>query len=463
MDSIVVSLDTSDPRQKEIHEWSLQNTAQVAKVYCLGYTVFNSGLHDYFKGFHKVDEWKLNELQGLLADMKRKVDEAEVAVDDRVVKRVKHETLSLASECEFLKRQLEQKEVELRHYIEKSETTVEEKTRQEATRLELSWSARLQIAEQHLCLLQEEKAEWNQRLRAMQEAKDAEVAVFRSKWEEVTHEVCRLSEGHSIAEISQLKEQLKLKDNEIHVLKSGNFVKGRAGENLISEQLQEHFTDWMIEYKGKSPHECDMHMVSAKGDIVMVESKNKDAIAKTDVDKFYNDIAYMEASERPCIGALFVSIRTRNIPWKGQVCLEIVNHKPVLFLGFGSEDDLQLNLANYVRVFLQYCHIVKQQSSDVNTDMMFAMMNSHFQSLLQTKIQIDRLKTQQVDMGKTVVELEKVHQKSVSSIETFLKQHNRLEITAAMGSGKNIYRCETCTDVFTNKKLFEKHAKACVC
>jgi len=465
--NVCVQLDTSDPRQRDLVEWSEKNSAITGQVYCLGYAVFSSGLQDYYRTFYKADEWKVQELQVSVDDAKRRLQEAEMEVDERVLKRVKNETVSLRADCEFLQRQVEQKDTEIKHISESLENTVVEKTQQEAIRIESSWLARMHVAEKHLALLQAEKerseAAWKERLHSLQESKEMEVGMMRTKWEEVTREVCRMSESHISAEMAALKEQLKLKDNEIQVLKSGNFVKGRAGENLIKEYLQEHFTEWMVEYKGKNPHECDMHMVNSSGDIVMIESKNKDAIAKSDVDKFYNDIAHMEASERPCLGAVFVSIRTRNIPWKGQVFLEMVNKRPALFLGFGNEEDLQLHLANYVRVFLQYASITKHQTSDVSADTMFTLLNAQFQGLLSTKVQIDRLKMQHGEMTKTVSELERLHQKSVMGIEVFLKQNNRFEVTGGSnGHGaKNIYTCSTCSETFTNKKLFEKHGRIC--
>ncbi len=71
----------------------------------------------------------------------------------------------------------------------------------------------------------------------------------------------------------------------------------------------------------------------------MFESKYKQKIQKTDIDKFINDVS----SQSSFIdGAVFVSIMSPNIPNKGSLFVDIVSdaNKPVLYIGYDGKGDM---------------------------------------------------------------------------------------------------------------------------
>jgi TolA-binding protein len=445
MYQIAFQLDPS--LHQNVIEWHKeQNEDTVSRdVFLLGYSCFASGLKDYFK---------LNERATL-----------ETTLEQTFENRVRAAVSESEYRCQLLKERSQELNNEInslretvRLLRESSKTNVNEAIELERQRFEQE----LQRTRETLTSELKQTEKYTNQLLAM---KTEESLLFKAKWEatskllaEKDHEYTeRIASLCASEEIKQLRDQIASKNAELLMLRNGNFVKGLTGEFMLRERLQNMFPDWLFEHTGKNPHECDLHMSNASSDTILIESKNKDAITKNDIDKFYSDISHAETIQKRCIGAIFISIRSRNIPWKGQVCLEFVNGIPVLFIGFSGEDEVALHLQQYSIPFIQYCTLVAKQTNTVEggMDTIFTVMNSQFQSILSSKIQIDKLKGQVLEVLKVISELEKNNLKTCQSLETFLKQHNRLELN------KKYHVCERCNQYFTNKKELEKHLRSC--
>lgn len=140
----------------------------------------------------------------------------------------------------------------------------------------------------------------------------------------------------------QLKDELERLKAENEKLKNTNHVKGTMGENLVRGILQEQFPHWtFIDTSAMGAH-SDFHMVCPQsGATIAVEVKNKALVTNGDVDKSIRDA--LELKDRlanKLVAYVFVSIRTRNIPKRGPLNVELLDRIPMLWYGTADEEEL---------------------------------------------------------------------------------------------------------------------------
>lgn len=455
-------------KHADVINWASTSSEEIlTNTFLLGYAAYKSGLAEYYRTYYQADTLSVQILE---EELKRRIDETnsnEAMYEERIVKRIKHETQTLAADCQYAQQQLAR-------YRSEFDLAIEERVASRLLMAQAPLKSELIMQQRLVCALEEE----------VKRAHD-DSAVYKDRCEESIREVAAL--GHKIADSAHDHELNRLKA-EIQVLKGSNNVKGRVGEALLREVLQTSLTDWEVVSTGKTPHECDIHMINSAGEIIMVESKYKDNIAKSDMDKFTADIAHMEETKRPYIGAMFVSIKTPNIPHKGCVRLEVLNKRPVLYLGFRGEDELHQQLIHYTRVFVQYCQAcadARANNTNDEIDTLFSAVNEHFQTTQLLKSQVSRLQRQHQDTARTIADMEKTTQTMVLQMEGFLRKHNRLSsslsivpivvslattaTTTALSNQVTIidattigpYACNKCDTRFTNKKKLAIHVKQC--
>jgi hypothetical protein len=433
-------------------QWAITpaNSSHLANIFALGHSVYSAGLKDYFQTVYQADQWQINALQGKLAA----IEETQATIIDQRLRSSKdHATAQISQykeRLETLQQQMDSRITEERAFAKREAST------------ELSRAQR-----------------------------DLEACHI---------ELQRWTEAARGAETQALK-------NEIAILKSSNFVKGRQGEFLIKDHLQENFCDWLIDYTGSNPHECDLLMSSVEGERIMIESKNKDAITKGDIDKFYGDIAYAATNQSKTKsntktissnGAVFISIRTQNIPWKGHMYLERVGETLVMFLGFSDNQELQMRLHGYMRLFITTMRVLtaitaanasEKAAVDVDVDIVVPSESDEIIAGIVLKVQtfyaslasdskaISALKTNTIIMQKSATEsmtligdLEIRHMQRCSEWKEWLAFHGKpapgdISICTPEENGRSnnkvLHSCTTCTTTFTNKKVLAKHATEC--
>jgi len=64
------------------------------------------------------------------------------------------------------------------------------------------------------------------------------------------------------------------------------------------------------------------------------------------------------------LGAVFVSMCTRNIPHKGNMHIENIAGVPAMYIGFNSQDEFEGIFGQYVRMFVGMCEINKTDDSE---------------------------------------------------------------------------------------------------
>jgi hypothetical protein len=100
------------------------------------------------------------------------------------------------------------------------------------------------------------------------------------------------------------------------------------------------------------------------GRVLAFESKNKRQVTKGDVDKFYRDIDAMPT----CVGAMFVSLVSPNIPGKSHFLVEVYKGIPVLFVGFESFEECDRYFPSYASVLVSLSSHCESLLNDTSSD-----------------------------------------------------------------------------------------------
>jgi len=161
--------------------------------------------------------------------------------------------------------------------------------------------------------------------------------------------------------IDKLREQLKERDMQLHMLRSTNAAKGIIGESLIMESLRSVFQTAEIQYTGKTAHSCDIQMKCFPAEhTYMFESKYKGCITKADVTKFQQDVLISPDAVQ---GGMFVSILSKNIPEKGSFHIETVKetsndrqiNKIMVYVAYEDEAEFHVLFKYHCKLFVDIC------------------------------------------------------------------------------------------------------------
>ena len=264
-----------------------------------------------------------------------------------------------------------------------------------------------------------------------------------------------------------LRQQLAQREAEIELLRCGNHVKGATGEMLLLKYLERHFSEYTIVNRGRVGHEADIHMVNAKNEVVVVESKYKDRVTGLDIEKFYRDIAETSASQR-VIGAVFVSIRSRSIPTKGSLAFEQRGSVPILFVGFDDEAELDALLCKYMSLFVDVaCIVGAAEHGAVGDSEIIAQLAAPFAMVRKNRARIEKIKSEHLGaINRLVLEIEQDNIEILTAIEKIVgtgARKRRLQAAKqplqTAPAAKHI--CEHCQHEFKTAGALKTHAHRC--
>ena len=262
-------------------------------------------------------------------------------------------------------------------------------------------------------------------------------------------------------QIADLTASLKKAEDELGILRRSNYGKGVVGETIIRDFLRREWPAACIADTAQTKHSCDLHMILDDREVWAFESKYKDTIVKSDIDKFYNDVIHMSIDPK-FHGAVFVSLKTANIPGKGDMCLEMVNGKvPVLFVGGVGEDWLMD--CTWFRHCLNMLMQVARQSKRVNNE------NMNAEALVaKLKPIMERIKKLRSNINKMRNNVLASAMSLTADMEADVRGLFEL-VGEILGEGgctpptgtPDGFKCEKCARLFVNKQGLASHMRCC--
>lgn len=296
-------------------------------------------------------------------------------------------------------------------------------------------------------------------LRAQNADERKETAYFKKLVEDKDVMLRDAFKNETKDKIVSLEAIIQQKDAELATLKTCNFVKGMTGESLLMNFFKEQYPKMMVQHTGKTAHEGDVQLVDVAQDtLIVVESKYKQSIDKNDVDKFCRDVSNVAQKDvsTVCVGGLFVSLLTRNIPGKGDAYFEMIGNVPVMYVGFSSVQEFSIYFKKYVDLFMELCKFYRLQGAQKSSvDEVLDEVNFYFNMLIKNKTRIEDFRTNCLTkLTKFVTDIETDNKLILGRVEGLLKKNNSLKY-------ENVHCCERCGEVFSNKRLHTKHIKTC--
>jgi uncharacterized protein YkvS len=275
----------------------------------------------------------------------------------------------------------------------------------------------------------------------------------QAKIEMLTQELDRYKNDNY--EIKHLKSMVKERENEIAKMKMCNTMKGNLGESLVRELLSKQMTMHEIQDMSACGGMSDMHLVNHKNERIVVECKNKHTIALSDVEKSLRDIeCLVEEFGDKFVGYLFVSIRSCNIPRKGEFYIEYIKGRPILWYGMDveSNESYEKEFGNVIKIMNRLCLLFKG-GEDKREDLQ-QKLNLYFSKIKEQK----KLTGTIISSMKTM----RGHVEQLNNNITFVfdDMSEYLMDVTSVAPGKS-FTCSICDRTFKTQGGLTKHLKTC--
>lgn len=483
--TVDVNINVDNEFEKEFLAWydnckrqGVQGEDDVRNAILTGYFIISRGINDFYKRYFEQDFKAICEAEHLEKLIAARRDLENVTKDyEYRLQNLHEQKVELERRLyEYSDRMKEQKAIIEREYME----YYKEKKQKEVDLVNLEKDKRIKDLEGQMGLLKRE-LEWQRERRddaaelevkTLHENKVAleqQVAYFRGLAEDKDEQLRAAFKNETLEKIAELEKVIYQKDAELKTLKSCNFVKGMTGENVIMGFLKERYPKYDIIHTGKVAHEGDIHFVNSNlQTLVVVESKYKQNITRDDVDKFCRDVAGVaeKGGSLTCVGGVFVSLLTRNIPSKGDVCFEMLGNVPVMFVGFSSVDEFNVYFGRYFEMFNELSRFWMSACGDDNKhsslEELMDELNFYFGMLVKNKARIEDFKANCLTkINKFVGDVETDNKVILDRVEGVLKKNNSMRYEAR--HQKTIgYVCDKCGATFEGKRLLNKHIKTCL-
>jgi hypothetical protein len=241
-----------------------------------------------------------------------------------------------------------------------------------------------------------------------------------------------------IETINQLKAEL-------NVFKNTNTYKGAIGERKIQDILKESFLGYEIKDMSATGSMSDIHLIDKDGNFIAIECKNKSTIITTDVDKSLNDIKVLKDKfTHKFLGYFFVSMRSNNIPKKGDLYYEIIEDRPVIWY---ATNELQPNeLVNLIKLLLLQKYDLKEE---LDTSILMQKLNCYMTKISENKKYITNLNTNLETMKSNVSILQKNNDWMYQDIFSVVGEDRT--------PPEESYVCQVCDLTFKRKNELTRH------
>ena len=259
-------------------------------------------------------------------------------------------------------------------------------------------------------------------------------------------------------EVLCLKETVRARENEIALLKNNNIVKGNIGEGLVRGLIAKHYTSFELQDTSGAGAMSDIHVVNGKEDRIVVECKNKASITLSDVEKSIRDIEVLnDKYGDKFVGYLFVSIRSLNIPRKGEFHFEMIKGKPVVWFGMDVENcsTYERDFINVFKVLLSLCSMFKV-GAGLDQDALMEKIQNYLMRVTEQKKILASMNAGMCTMKGQVERLSE----SVSIMYDELRTMITDDAVGEPAKG-DAFLCSTCSLVCKSKAGLTKHTRMC--
>jgi hypothetical protein len=259
-----------------------------------------------------------------------------------------------------------------------------------------------------------------------------------------------LTERHS-EHVTNLESHIVSLRTQLDVFKSTNRYKGEIGEEMLRDFMRRNFPKCEVKDMSGFGGMSDIHVIDEYGQIVVIESKNKANIALTDVDKSIRDIELLRSRlGSQFAGYIFVSLRSTNIPRKGDICFEVISDVPTFWYGASEGENMEQNFVKLVKIL--FCHGKIKKSVKVDEERVVAMLNSYINMMKANKKTLVSLLDSNKQNRVMLESLQSSNDNMFVQICDFLSQEIPSSSTMVMS-----HQCFSCKRIFNTERGLKQH------
>jgi hypothetical protein len=243
-----------------------------------------------------------------------------------------------------------------------------------------------------------------------------------------------------------IKNELNnIKDHEIQTLKSQltvfqntNIYKGEQGEKTINNILLNNFIGYEIKDTSSQTNFADIHLIDRNGFLIAIESKNKAVISTQDVSKSQKDIINLKAKfQDKFIGYVFISLRSPNIPKKGDIYYELIENIPTIW--YGTNNSQIEDIVNLIKILYMHPRNISETDNS-------QILNEHIKKIYDVKKNIN-----------DILNLINALKTNVSNLKLTIDQMYDDLYTLIGKEQISSYICEHCQAVYKRKGDLLRH------
>jgi len=298
----------------------------------------------------------------------------------------------------------------------------------------------------------------------------SDLIYWRDKFDKINNEYKEFIKENSIQNLkieyqrrqAEAERKQAETERELNIFKNTNQYKGAIGEKTIKDILAKEFTNYEIKDTSGSASMSDIHLINKYGDIIAIECKNKAIITPQDIEKSLIDIkALKEKFQDKFQGYLFVSIRSKNIPKKGDLHYEIVESRPVIWYGMDG-CDTSADSADSIdsACTTELIHLIKVISAhkistdtDVNQDIITDKLKSYIKKLSDNKKAVLLVHNNMESLRSNI----SIIQNNIDWIYQDIFNYLGTTEVAQTADDKQEHNCDKCSMSFKRKNELTRH------
>lgn len=462
--SVKIQCDLDNGIEKSFVQWlhsqaDTQGLQRIKDAVLIGYYITVHGIHAYYKNYFE------NDFKSICQTELTRVEREKEEFEKRIKYQFEQDKFMLEKRIELLRQEKEELEQQSQETLKRTASFYEQRYQGEMQLLKIEHQSTLRELQSKFDVASNELATMRTQEHVAESQLLEQINYLKTMLQDKDERLHNAYTSEKKDRIQTLERLIEQKEAEIHTLKTCNYVKGNLGEQTIMNALREHYPRHDIKHTGRTACEGDIHMTDMiDGTLVLIESKYKQTIDKNDIDKFCRDVSAVSEKQTStlCVGGVFISLLTKNIPGKGDVYMDIIGGIPVLYIGFRNVEDFVAVFKKYMDMFLTLTKFHKSQGvKDSTLDELFNEINFYFNLMQKNKTRVEDFKKHTLaKLTKFITDIEHDTKLLEDRMEDLLRKNNCLKYEVpAVSTTSHI--CTKCNTNFPNKRQLTMHAKQC--